>query len=315
MQQMLQVLVLSATAIAATGCGEDSGTNIVLGADLVDNTTGGGDTGGGTTDTGGGSTDTGGGTTDTGGGGGVDSSAIIPTWYGVQANILQPFCTLCHAGTSPAAGLSWEVDQYDTVVTQSRLSTEINSMLEVDPTSPDTSYMIWKLRGQGPGGEAIVGVRMPATGIPLDPALIDVVAQWITDGAPLGVPEDADSGSSGAPVFPVGSWMYVWNEALQVCTLCHSNNPSSPRCGTGGDLTCPPKGVVLTNDNYSGVVNGSEVAPGDLGSSKLWDRVTDTDPDKRMPFELDPLTQTQLDIIRDWIVDGAPFCPADEVCP
>jgi hypothetical protein len=172
---------------------------------------------------------------------------------------------------------------------------------------------MWKLRGQGPAGQAIVGVRMPATGIPLDPALINVIEQWISNGAPLGNPADADSGGSSTPTFPVGSWMYVWTESLQVCTLCHSRTPSSPRCGT--DFECPPKDVVLTADNYNGVVDDEEVRPFRLDNSKLWERVTDDDPDKRMPFGLPPLSQRQLDIIRDWINNGAPFCPAGEVCP
>jgi hypothetical protein len=247
------------------------------------------------------------------GGGGTDPTSIIPTWFGVQAKILQPFCVSCHGGPSPLANLSWEVDQYNTIVTNGRLSTEIPSMREVQPGNPDTSYMMWKLRGQGPAGQAIVGVRMPATGVPLDPALINVVEQWIRDGAPLGVPTDADSGGSTTPTFPVGSWMYVWTESLQVCTLCHSRTPSSPRCGT--DFECPPKDVVLTADNYNGVVDDDEVRPFRLDNSDLWERVTDDDPEDRMPLGLPPLSQRQLDIIRDWINNGAPFCPAGEVCP
>ena len=245
---------------------------------------------------------------------GVDPSAIIPTWYGVQANIFARFCTMCHAGASAPEGLSWEVDQYDTIVTNQRSSNQISTMLEVDPGSPDTSYIVWKIRGEGPNGQPIAPgtVQMPATGVPLDQALIDVVVQWISDGAPLGDPADADSGAA-PPAFPVGSWMYVWNETLQVCTLCHSTSPSSTRCGV--DFDCPPKDVVLTSDNYNGVVDNDEVEPFDLNGSKMWDRVTDPDPDKRMPFEMPPLNQAQLDIIRNWILDGAPFCPTGEVCP
>ena len=258
----------------------------------------------------------GGGTPPPGGGDGgtTPPSSIVPTWYGVQANIFQRFCTACHSGANPPAGLSWEVGQYDAIVTNRRSSTEIPGMLEVSPSNPDASYVMWKLRGQGPAGQAIVGVRMPATGIPLDPAMIGVVEQWIRDGAPLGVPADANSGGSGGSPAPVaGSWMYVWTEALQVCTLCHSRTPSSPRCGR--DFSCPPKGVVLTSDNYNGVVDGDEVRPFRPDNSKLWERVTENDPDKRMPFGMPPLSQRQLDIIFNWIRNGAPFCPAGEVCP
>lgn len=285
--------LLSAVVMLASGCGlGDSGTNPTLGAN----------------------SSTGQPDAPTPSPSAPSPSAIVPTWFGVQANILQRFCTVCHSGPTPPAGLSWEVNQYDAIVTSGRLSTEINTLREVKPLDPDASYMVWKLRGQGPAAQPIVGVRMPATGIPLDPALIDVIVQWIRDGAPLGVPGDADSGGApSGPTFPVGSWMHVWTEALQVCTLCHSNAPSSPRCGV--DFDCPPKGVVLTADNYDGVVNGDEVEPFRPDNSKLWTRVTDPDPEKRMPLGLPPLSQRQLDIIRDWIVSGAPECPANEVCP
>jgi hypothetical protein len=240
-------------------------------------------------------------------------STIVPTWYGVQANILQRYCTLCHSGATAPVGLSWEVTQYDAIVTNKHMSTEIPTMQEVQPGNPDASYMVWKLRGQGPTGQPIQGVRMPATGIPLDPALIDVVVQWIQAGAPLGVPSDATASGPTGPTYPVGSWMYVWTESLQVCTLCHSRTPSSPRCGK--DFSCPPKGVVLTADNYRGVVNGEEVRPFRPDDSKMWERVTARDPSDRMPFGLPPLSQRQLDIIFNWITNGAPFCPAGEVCP
>jgi hypothetical protein len=248
-----------------------------------------------------------------GGGGTPNPSAIVATWYGVQANILQKYCTMCHSGATPPAGLSWEVGNYAAIVTNKHMSTEITTMQEVNPNNPDLSYMVWKLRGQGPAGQAIQGVRMPATGIPLDPALIDVIVKWIQAGAPLGVPSDAAAGGGGGPKYPVGSWMYVWTEALQICTMCHSRTPSSPRCGK--DFSCPPKGVVLTSDNYQGVVNGKEVEPGRPDNSEMWRRVSSNDPSERMPFGLPALSQTQLDIIRNWILDGAPLCPTGATCP
>lgn len=287
--RVLSAMLMGVVVILAGGCGADSGTNPVPAASSTSGQSG--DTGGGTT----------------------DASAIVPTWYGVQANILQSKCVFCHSGANPPAGLSWEVGQYATIVTNARMSTEITTMREVQPSNPDTSYMMWKLNGHGPTGQTIVGVRMPATGIALDPALIEVIAQWIRDGAPLGVPADATSGGSSGPTYPVGSWMYVWTEALQVCTMCHSRTPSSERCGR--DFDCPPSGVVLTADNYNGVVNGDEVRPFRPNSSKMWERVTATDPSDRMPFGLPALSQTQLDIIFNWITNGAPLCPAGEVCP
>jgi len=237
------------------------------------------------------------------------------TWATIQADILQVRCVLCH-NNSPNApmGLSWEADQYDIVVTAGRISGEVPPMRIIEPGNSAASYMVWKINGQGPSGEAIVGVRMPASGPPfLAQADIDRITAWIDAGAPRGDPGGGGDPGTSDPTFPVGSWMYVWTEALQICSLCHSLTPSSARCGV--DFACPPKGVVLTADNYTGVVDDSIVRPFRPDNSKLWERVTENDPDKRMPFGLDPLSQRQLGIIRDWIMDGAPFCPAGEVCP
>ena len=169
---------------------------------------------------------------------------------------------------------------------------------------------------------------MPPFNGPLTTETIQNLRDWIADGtpgcktqqatgfvnssttkfyAPGGAAPQAGSGD------PVGSWMHVWNETLQICSTCHSLIPSNPRCVA--DLQCPPNGVVLSKDNYCGVVDGYTVAPFNPEGSKLWRRVTENDPDKRMPFGLAPLTQMQLNIIRNWIADGALFCPENEVCP
>jgi hypothetical protein len=53
-------------------------------------------------------------------------------------------------------------------------------VLRVNPGNPTLSYIIQKLEGS-PG---ISGQRMPFGGPYLDQPTIDVIAQWITDGAP-----------------------------------------------------------------------------------------------------------------------------------
>jgi hypothetical protein len=54
------------------------------------------------------------------------------------------------------------------------------AILRVAPGDPDASYLIHKLEGAG----TITGVRMPpAPAAAIDPALIVVIRQWITDGA------------------------------------------------------------------------------------------------------------------------------------
>jgi hypothetical protein len=203
-------------------------------------------------------------------------------------------------------------------------------MMEIDSGNPDVSYLIWKLEGAGPNGEAIKGDQMPQNMSALPADTIQNIRDWIGDGTPgcsVSAPRtagDADSlatRSDGSETvdpgvdstYTAGSWKDVWSESLRSCSLCHSLTPSSPRCSI--DFECPPNGVVLTADSYSGVVDGNTVAPFDLARSNLWNRVIEDDPERRMPLGYDALTQTQLDIIQSWIEEGAPYCPENMVCP
>jgi uncharacterized membrane protein len=75
-------------------------------------------------------------------------------------------------------------------------------------------------------------------------------------------------------------------------------------CAMSGchDAATQQKGLNLTN--YNGIRN--EVRPGNLNNSKIWERINETDPSKRMPRPpRNPLTQDQKDIIRKWILQGA----------
>ncbi|MGI9223506.1 MAG: Ig-like domain-containing protein, partial [Woeseiaceae bacterium] len=57
-------------------------------------------------------------------------------------------------------------------------STEDGTVLRVAPGDPDNSYLIQKLEGT-----ASVGGQMPLGGTPLSQGTIDIIRQWITDGA------------------------------------------------------------------------------------------------------------------------------------
>ena len=192
-------------------------------------------------------------------------------------------------------------------------------MLEIKSGDPNNSYVVWKLEGQGPNGEPIVDERMPLGMTPLTDVETKNIRDWISDGTP-GCTAPKSSGTEGAVATrsasdstnTLGSWEDVWNESLRGCTICHSINPVSPRCST--DFECPPNGLVLTLDNYSGVVDGHNVVPFDLERSILWQRITTGDQATRMPLGLAPLTQAQLDIVQHWIEDGARFCPENQVC-
>lgn len=67
--------------------------------------------------------------------------------------------------------------------------------------------------------------------------------------------------------------------------------------------------VVL--DSYNNVMNSeADIRPGNAQGSDLYERITETDPKKRMPYQRAPLSAAQINIIKRWIDQGA----KNEIC-
>ncbi len=58
-------------------------------------------------------------------------------------------------------------------------SLQIPAIDRIEPGDPDNSYLIQKIEGAA----GIVGSRMPQGGPFLDQATIDMIRQWVSDGA------------------------------------------------------------------------------------------------------------------------------------
>jgi hypothetical protein len=101
-----------------------------------------------------------------------------PNFSEIQANVFTPDCATsgCHAGGNPAAGLSLaEADSYAMLV--GIQSGQDAALQRVEAGDPDNSYLVQKLEGTASSGQ-----QMPP-GSPLPQSEIDVIRQWITDGA------------------------------------------------------------------------------------------------------------------------------------
>ena len=307
-KSLTPAFITLAFAILLAGCGAGSGQGLDDDGNLLINSTDGGDTTG----------------DDTTGGDPAASPSGNPnatlTW--VQNNVFGGVCSQCHTGAGAPLGVNWSSES-DTCSNVGNASGENSSLMEVDSGRPDQSYVMWKLEGAGPNGEAIVGALMPLNNPPLTADAIQNIRDWISDGTPgcttsnaaavMKASRSETTDTPSSPPYPAGSWMHVWNESLRTCSLCHSLTPSSPRCSI--DLECPPSGIVLSADNYLGVVDGNTVAPFDIDRSILWRRVNDADPETRMPLGFNELSTKQLDILRNWIEGGARYCPENSACP
>ena len=102
-----------------------------------------------------------------------------PNFSEIQTNVFTPTCATsgCHQGAGAPAGLRLdEANSYALLVGVA--SSQVSSLSRVTAGDPDNSYLIQKLEGTAASGQ-----QMPLGGTPLTQAVIDVIRQWITDGA------------------------------------------------------------------------------------------------------------------------------------
>jgi mono/diheme cytochrome c family protein len=111
---------------------------------------------------------------------GTGGGALEATHASIQASIFTPICEQCHSGAGAPVGLRLDAANSFALLVGVP-SGEQPSILRVAPGDPDNSYLIQKLEGT-----AGVGQRMPLRLPPLPQSDIDVIRQWITDGAQPG---------------------------------------------------------------------------------------------------------------------------------
>jgi len=110
-------------------------------------------------------------------------TVVPPTNTPVHLSNVQPIfdrsCSPgCHSGSSPAQGLNLESGKsWQSLVNV--FSTEVGSLKRVWPGRSDRSYLVDKVEGSS----IILGVRMPSGQLPLPPAEIQLIEDWINDGA------------------------------------------------------------------------------------------------------------------------------------
>jgi len=109
---------------------------------------------------------------------GVMGTVLTADFDSIQTNVFTPMCAVCHAGASAPRGLRLDAgNSYALLVGVA--SSEVPGLQRVNPGDPNASYIIQKLTGA-----AAVGQRMPLGGPYLPQTTIDVIRQWITNGAP-----------------------------------------------------------------------------------------------------------------------------------
>lgn len=102
------------------------------------------------------------------------------TFTDIQTTIFTPSCATsgCHSGANPPDGLNLSAGMaYGDIVNVA--SVQMPSLFLIEPGDPDSSYLVRKIQGTG-----IVANRMPLNASPLSQAQIDLVREWVMNGAP-----------------------------------------------------------------------------------------------------------------------------------
>src|SRR5689334_13236743 len=115
-----------------------------------------------------------------GNGGGGSGSTLTPDLQSIQEHVFTPICSVCHAGAAAPLGFRLDAASAFAMLVNAP-SVEVPSLRRVSPGNPDASYLIQKLEGH-----AAVGGQMPLGQAPLPQATINVIRQWISNGAANG---------------------------------------------------------------------------------------------------------------------------------
>jgi hypothetical protein len=109
--------------------------------------------------------------------GSAPAAPLSSDFSSIQSNVLTPICTTCHSGAAAPLGLRLDEGAAYAMLVNAP-SVEVPELNRVTPGNPDASYLIQKLEGT-----ARVGSRMPFGNPPLPAETINVIRQWIADGA------------------------------------------------------------------------------------------------------------------------------------
>ncbi len=204
-------------------------------------------------------------------GGGGGGGAVSYT------NQVQPIfdshCVSCHASpASPSYG-GLDLTSYDGLMSASGPNAPL-----IIAGNPANSYLIKRMSGAA-------APQMPPGGPYLTQGQIDLISQWIQEGA-----VNDGGGGGGGPASFAGDILPIFQTH---CISCHA--PPEP-----------PEGLDLTS--YAGLMYSGEnqtVVPYNADQSLLVTMITPGATEEPMPPGGPYLTSGQIDLIRQWIDDGA----------
>jgi len=197
------------------------------------------------------------------------------TYKGIVFPILQANCLGCHSGATPSGNLDF--NNYDHVAFIAQNGALMGSL------NHENGY-----------------TAMPKDANKLDDCSIAQIEIWIRDTTF----SDPGGGGDEHPCDP--DTVYFRNTILPlIISSC-----STTDCH---DKLTDEQDVLLID--YASIIEYGEIVPGNPFDSELFEKITETDPDKKMPPPPeDPLLSEQISLIKKWIEQGALNNSCDEDC-
>ncbi|MFN0134754.1 MAG: hypothetical protein ACKVS9_01405 [Phycisphaerae bacterium] len=132
-------------------------------------------------------------------------------------------------------------------------------------------------------------------------ALLAIVGGGCPSDAQLGDP--VPSGEGGAVLFETD----IQPILTASCAGCHGGLPFAALLGADIDLRSGKSFDSLLNQSSRNAAGRVFVIPGDADNSYLIEKLTESNPQEgaRMPLFRSALSQERIDLIRQWIEEGA----------
>jgi hypothetical protein len=201
----------------------------------------------------------------------VGSGGVVgplePNFNSIQANVFDQYCEHCHSGANAPVGLRLDaVNSYASLVGVP--SGERPNLMRVAPGNANNSYIIQKLEGT-----AGVGERMPAGLPPLPQSDINVIRQWIGDGAlpaaasvaPIRVTSVSPEPSSEMLALPdsitVGFDRELNAPSVTTATFTLTRAGADGMLGTADDVAIVPQSVTVPLANPRSAVMSLKGVP------------------------------------------------------
>ncbi|MBI5472446.1 MAG: hypothetical protein HY961_08890 [Ignavibacteriae bacterium] len=113
--------------------------------------------------------------------------------------------------------------------------------------------------------------------------------------------DEGDEPTVAPPAGPISFASHVQPIFSGNCTGCHSAGGSAPFSLEAG----VSRGNIVNVQATSSCTSEKRVNPGNSGSSVLYKKISGTSCGTRMPRGGSPLSQTSIDIVKNWIDEGA----------